>query len=272
MIFARRLPFGGVMRKILVLVAALVALAACASPTPPVVAVPKTSNTIAIISAVPPVLRLEATGLLVFDNSLDIADVPDWHLESVALDAATRALSSRYHVVYTATDTQFGDAESRGSGDWAAGADLDADGLVQKYSRADTPVDFLVVLCPSAHSFPYDSYPYVFQYIGVSKLKDPILTFAPVAHTYLLVTVYDGKTLKKIAQTPNLLLSGASLPMPMNADQRNYPWELLRGFEWRDSWAKLTTDQQALIRDRITHLLTASLTYTLQTTLMAGGS
>ncbi len=260
------------MRRVLVLAAALAALAACASPTPPVVAVPKASNTIAIISAVPPVVRLAATGLLVFDNSLDITDVPDWHLETVALDAATRALSPRYHVAYTATDTQFGEAESRGSGDWAAGADLDADGLVQKYSRAETPVDFLVVLCPSAQSFPYDSYPYVFQYIGVSKLRDPILTFAPVAHTYLLVTIYDGKTLKKVAQTPNLLPSGPSLPMPMNADQRNYPWELLRGFEWKDSWAKLTADQQALIRDRIIHLLAASLTYTLQTTLTAGGS
>jgi len=258
------------MRRVLVLVAALVALACCTPESPPNIAISNSDKSIAIIAAIPPQIRLATTGLTVFDNSLDVADVPEWHLDSVARDAAVHALSPRYRIAYAMTDSEFADPESR------LEVALDDTTTIQTYARsharADSPVDLFVVLCLSARAFPYTDYPDVFQFIGVSKLRDPILTRAPVVHSYVLATILDGRTFKIITETPLFLPPHKRTSWMAWGVGGNYPEEQLQDFQWKDLWRNLTTDQKNLIRDRITYLLSTSIYYTLQTTLVAGGS
>jgi len=262
------------MRRVLLLMAALAALAACAAEKPPVLASTTAYKSVAIIAAIPSRINLGTTGLTAFDNGDDPVDVPEWHLDNIALDTATRALSGRYRIAYALADDQFVDSDSPLS------ATLEHTTAIQDYARthaqADHPADIFIVLCESVRVFSANARPEVIQFMGAFKFYDPILTRPPVVHSYILATIMDGKTFKIITETPLLLpphkRQGGAFGNGAWGAGGAYPELLLTGFQWKDHWRDLTEDQRTLIHDKITYLLSTSTYYTLQTTLAAGGS
>jgi hypothetical protein len=262
------------MKRLLILIAALAALSACAPERPPVLASAAQYKSIAIMSAIPAKIELGTTGIFVFDNDSDVVDVPDWHLSGIALDAAKRALAGHYQIAYSMTDDQFYDQDS------PLVAMLSKSTSIQDYARqharADAPVDLIVVLCESLQAFSSNARPEVIQFVGAYKFRDPILTRPPVVHSYILATLMDGRTFKIISQDPLLMpqhkRAGGAFGNGAWGAGGAYPEELMEGFQWKDHWSDLTEDQRNLIHDRIVYLLSTSTFYTLQTTLMAGGS
>lgn len=256
------------------LAAALALLAACAADRPPVLANTAAYKSVAVIAAIPSKIDLGTTGLFVFDNDHDTVDVPDWHLDSLALDAATRALSPHYRIAFALADDQFVDTDS------PLTAALEHSTVIQDYARkhaqAGHPADIVIVLCESVRVFPNTNPPPIIQFVGVQKLRDPLLTRPPFVHSYILATIMDGKTLNIITETPLLLPPHKRAGGPFGNGAWGvggaYPEELLPGFQWKDHWRDLTEDQRTLIHDKITYLLSTSTYYTLQTTLTAGGS
>lgn len=256
------------------MIAALAALAACAAEKPPVLANSAAYKSVAIIAAIPSRIDLGTTGMFAFDNDSDTVDVPEWHLDTLTLDAATRALSHHYQIAYTLADDQFVDSDS------PLTAALEQSTVIQDYARQHAqpghPADIYIVLCESVRVFPNSNPPPIIQFLGVQKVRDPILTRPPFVHSYILATIMDGRTFKIITETPLLL------PPHKRAEGAfgngawgvggAYPEELLPDFQWKDHWRDLTEDQRTLIHDRIVYLLSTSTFFTLQTTLMARGS
>jgi hypothetical protein len=247
------------MLRIICIVAMTAILAACVPDTVPVVQVPASVEKVALIAAIPHVLRLGTTGMTVFENSLDQVDITAWHLDDVAFDAAQAALSPRYQLERATTDID----PSLLHGNFFqkyAGA------MIHDHVHTSSAADLYLVLSTSQLTHPDVDRPIILQDIGVSKDRTPIGLLSPVAHTYLLLTIVDGKDFHIIATTP--LLMDPARPSErerlfMSAGGAAFPVQPLDGFDWKDQWKDLTPDQQNLIHTQIVTLLKESISYTI---------
>lgn len=245
------------MRGTILILTALI-LAACAQTERPITSIPQSGKTVAVVPSVPEQIRMAATGLTIFENSIDLVDVPDWHLNDVAFDAASAVLSPRYRVIRVAPDVTLDDPESK----------LDKsthstrfETIVKQHVHAPQPVDFYVVISPSAVADTYTGRPNVLRYIGVSKFRDIFVTRAPVVHTFLLMTVLDGTTFKTLGYSALTISPEESKRL---YDGEGFPAQRLEGFTWQNNWGDLSEAQQALVEDRVKYLLSTSIKYTLE--------
>jgi hypothetical protein len=242
------------------LILSALSLTSCADNRPPPVTVPPSAKTIAIVSSIPPAIRIATTGLTVFENALDVVDVPDWHLDDAAADAASAALVPRYEVVRARIDG------------WVVDTDTKLDKLVSQTSaltkqireraHTDAPVDLYLVISLSNTAQPYVDRPNVFIGVGARKMRHIFYTLSPVVHTFLQMSVLDGKTYDVIATTPlqiaprnwgSLITVSASSPIGE-----------LKNFEWKDTWHEMSAAQHDLIHDQLVTLLSQSVTYTIR--------
>jgi hypothetical protein len=104
--------------------------------------------------------------------------------------------------------------------------------------------------------------------IGVDKMRVPFGDSPPVVHTFLLLSVIDGKTMKTIYDTP-LMLDPGTLPKRGLAELLNlnqpavFPGMPLEDFDWQDNWSDMTEAQHQQIEQATKDLLTQSIIYTL---------
>jgi hypothetical protein len=237
---------------------AALGLAACAQTDRPITTIPQSGKTVAVVPSVPGQIRMAATGLTIFENSIDIADVPDWHLDDLTFESASAVLSPRYRVIRVNPDVTLDDPESK----------LDKsthstrfETIVRQHVHPTEPVDFYVVVSPSAVADNYTGRPNVLRYVGVSKFRDIFVTRAPIVHTFLLVTVLDGATFKTLGYSA-LRISPEESKRLYDGD--GFPAQRLQGFAWQNNWGDLTEAQQALVEERVKYLLSTSIKYTLQ--------
>jgi hypothetical protein len=239
---------------------ATLVLASCAPLRPETVDVPPSDKTIAVVSSIPSQIRIATTGLTVFENALDVVGVPDWKLADVAADAATSQLSPYYTVVRASLNGPIVDSDTKL--DKTFKDTWSIEDQVRQRIHTDRPVDLYLVISLGNAAQPYTGLPDVGVGIGVSKLRDPFRTRPPVVHTYLQMTVIDGRTQKLIATRP--LEHSPSPSGELFGGTVATPTEPLNGFEWKDYWHEMSDAQQDLIRDRIKALLASSVAYTMR--------
>lgn len=252
------------MRRLLVTGLMMLGLAGCADTVTPMTSVPP-AKTVVVIPSIPPGFRvatLGSFGALGFGNTLDIVDDHDWHLNQLAVDAASKVLSPKYDVSSVIPDTILIDTQSRL--DAATGLGTDVGTVIKEHVSPLPPADLYIVLCVSFRSHHHaGNIPLLYEDIGVSKQRDPLGTIDPLVHTYLLLTVVDGKTFKTIYDTP-LMFDPKLRPPPHMLVEDSYPTMSLNGFDWKDHWAEMTSEQHQLIEKTVKDLLAASIPYTLK--------
>ena len=208
-----------------------------------------------MLAVIPAQLRLSSTGITVFENSLESPDIADWHLEKVALDAATSAISSRYQILRAEAASQPVEPP---------------DGMseVKAMARNLVPAgqsDLIVVISLEPYRDAYDYYPQSPRDIGIHKQKLPIGGQAPFAHAYTHVTILDGKTFDVVSNSIAFMPPGTT-----PVDQDNMAAADLPAAVWHDHWSDWPPAQKAAARERITMLLSTSIHFTAQK--MVGGS
>lgn len=246
------------MRNLFAVLLASIFVAGCAAQQVPVVNVPPSAKTVAIVPSLIPQFRVATTGLTAFENHLDLVDMRSWHLDDVIYSAAASTLSGRFEVSRATADSVIIDTDSRF--DKAVAGENDVATAVRDHVHADKPVDLYIVFCASAASHPYYGRPNILEDIGISKLRDPFITRAPGLHTFLLVTVVDGKTFKAIAALP---LYDDPTKTYARLTGSEYPSRALDGFDWKDNWNELTDGQHRMVIEQTKSLLSEAVAYTL---------
>ncbi len=250
-----------------VLVGGLAFLSACAATAPPKANVSSTAKSVAVLVSVPPQISIATSGTTVFEDSYKTAPVPDWHMEQVVLDAATRALAPRFQVAYSEASTQFVDADA--PVDIAFEKLNPTETFAKEHAKPGVPVDLIVVICLNYRLMPELQGP-VFKGIGVSKLLDIFGIYKPTAHALLSLAIIDGSTFKEINSTALRIPPTKATEWP-SINMANYPEAELAGLPLKYHWEEYTPDQQALIRAKILELLGTSTTYTIRSTLGIAG-
>lgn len=256
--------------------ALLLALTACdPSTVTTVTSIPPGAQTVVIVPSVPESLIVATRGVTIFGNNLDQPSIADWHLADLIYSSAKQALEPRYQVSEAIPNQQLIDTQSRLN----AALDHD-DGVAQALSQLvhiSPAPDLYVVFCVSARSHPYvdtPTTPYFMQDIGVSNQLAPFglpsLVPTVTVHTYLEVTVIDGKSMKVLGDTPLLMPPDSNIIHgPLMSRNDPMPERGLKDFDWHDNWADMTHDEQTLIRATIEDLLQKSVPYTVTTALNA---
>lgn len=249
----------GFMGPLAALLAAASLLASCAN-RPETLATPPPAKSIAIVASVPPQIRI-GTKAAIIENTLDIVDVPEWHLDDVAANAATEVLSTRYKVNRATLNGWVFDDDSKL--DKAVNQTWSIEDEVRTHAHVDNPVDLYLVITRSNTADPYlGDYQKGFIGVGISKWWNIFTTMPPLAHTYLQMTVSDGKTFKVIASTT--LEDAPRKTGAFNLFEVSAPTEELEGFEWKDYWHEMTEAQHTFVHDHIVNLLRRSIIYTVK--------
>lgn len=272
------------------LLAVMLSLSACAANHPgtsdiPTIPLPSSAQTIAVVSSLPQKMRLATEGAG-FTNTLEFVDIPLLHLDDVAFETVSKALSPRYRVMRGTVERPFVDDQSK------LEALLDKESplvdLVRHHVQTDGPADLYLVLAVSSRSGHGSSVtvpivsprlygvmsagqPTLWD-IGVSKKEDLLFTRPPVVHVYLMMTIIDGTTFKVLGQVPLMMDPSRPFPTGMAASYGGgaaYPVQPLPEFEWQRHWADLPTDQRMQLLNTIVSLLAQSLTYTIQQSHLA---
>jgi hypothetical protein len=240
------------MRKIII-GGLLLGVTGCAPPSvAPITSVP-VAKSIIVVPSVPKEFRVGATGLTVFQNNLDIVDDSGWGLNQLAYDTALKVLTPTFQVSEALPNSEIGDADDAG------------DDVRQDVHVAQSP-DLYVVIGPSYFAYPDPQYPVILRDVGVSEDVSSFVKLAPVVHTYLLLSLVDGKTLKTLYSTPLMMDPSRQMPtcvMCVLGGGAFYPTGPLENFFWTDQWDNMTKSQQEQIQDETKSLLSASIAYTL---------
>lgn len=248
------------LKKTFVLVGAALLLTSCASEHPTPVTVPQSAKTIAIVSSIPPQIRVAETGITVLQRGYEIVQVPDWHLDDISADAASATLALRYDVVRAKTDAWIDDSVY--NLDKIIGRTGALSKFVRDHAHVEKPVDLYLLISLDDTPQPYDQSSTVLVGVGVSKMRHIFYTLPPAVHTFVRLTLIDGKTFEVIATTPvehTPRGAGGILGMPESS-----PTENLDNFDWKDPWSKMSEAQHDVIRATLTTLLSASVTYTIK--------
>ena len=161
------------------------------------------AKTIIIVPSIPKEFRLATTGLTVFANDLDIIDDSSWGLNQVAYDAALKGLPAGYQVSEQLPDIEFADPQSRLDVMDGLGLVPDIGDLVRQHVHVSQAPDLYFVLCLSARAYTYPNQPNIGVDFGADELRGPFGgTTTPALHTFLLLTIVDGKSMKPLYATP----------------------------------------------------------------------
>jgi hypothetical protein len=221
---------------------------------------PPGTKTIAIVPAFPVSFRVETLGPTVFGNKVDAIDMRGWGLEQAATDIAKQSLSPKYQVTEVPPDPAFDDDRSE-LNPFVNSSDNAGD-FVRDHVHAQPVPDLYIVLTPDTRAEPYISEPVQPIAFGIMKMKAPFgfPVMHPFLHTFLELSIVDGRTFKLLYETPLLVPNTLKLPL---ADKLVYAREPLDVGEWHREWADMTDAQRALIESSARDLLVRSLTYTL---------
>lgn len=244
------------MSRLALLIGCALLLAGCASE-PTDVNLPSPGRSISIVSCVPPNIRIATFGLLA-GKALDIVDVSDWHLDQVASNAAAKVLAPRYQIILASVDRPIVDGDAPINHVFR-GEDALED-QIRSYVHPAGPVDYYVILAVGVRGEPHEDAPYIFQDIGVSKMRNIFRTLPPVAHTFLEVILADARTDKVLSITA---LEDYPRRARLFGIKQYMPEKPLDGFEWHDYWHEMSDAQHDLIKTTLTHLLQESVAYTL---------
>lgn len=260
---------GDMRRSVYFLALACLLLAACDTKpaAPPVVMIPPTAKTIAVAVIIPPVLRLETTGLTAFELSTDIVDIPDWQLDKVAANEATAALTPQFTVESATVDAPITIRPLSQIDRWMGAQTDDVGAELRGHIHADRPADlYLVIFSEPEASLRSTGKTTVGNRItiptlgiGVYKERHILRTLAPQAHVYLLMAVVDGHTFSTLALTGLRMATGRSA-----IGTTDMPVVPLDNFDWHDDWRDMTAAQHDQIHSQIVSMLTASVGYTIQ--------
>jgi hypothetical protein len=170
---------GEEMKKFGLLCLMALSLAGCAVDLPkPIQTLPPEAKVVAVWASVPPQFRMEGTGMTIFENSLDIADVVDWHMDDLVYQTAYQTLSPRYTVVRVTSDVVIADPENEHD---KSAHSTKFEEIVKQYIHVDQPVDFYVVISPSTVAELHAGMPNVHQLIGLAKVKN-LIPIPPALH------------------------------------------------------------------------------------------
>lgn len=244
-----------------------IALAACTQPNTvqPMTSL-ATAKTIVFVPIVPSVFRVGQTGITILQNNLDVADDSSWDLNETAFEAVSKSVSTQYKLTLSVP-------ENSPSSD-----DPDLHDILSSQLHTTASPDLFIVLSASDQSHPHVPYPNVLRSIGVSHyVGDLFGTEYPVIHTYLMLTVFDGKTLDKIYATP--LMMNPQRQVDGDFVQKvlfvigggpKYPINSLVGFDWEDKWSAMSDAQHQLLEDKTKTLISQSLQYTIKQLKLEG--
>jgi hypothetical protein len=258
------------MRKILLFGFLVSCLSGCGQGTiEPVTALPA-AKTIVVVPSVPKAFRLATTGLTVFNNYLDIVDESGWGLNQIAYDAVVKGLPAGYQVSEALPDSELVDEQSRLDAADGLGLVANVGDLVKNHVHVAQAPDLYIVLCVSARAYPYSEQPNIGIDVGADEMRGPLAgATTPGLHTFLLLTVVDGKTLKPIYDTPLKTTNDLKGPLSGLLGPSIPPIKSLDGFAWQDKWSDLTQAQQDRMKAETQSLLAQSVEYTVSHMEMA---
>lgn len=246
----------------------ILALLAGCTPTSvkPISTLPIAARTIVIVPSLPPYLFLATQGLL--SGHVETPSIQGWDLDNLVYRSAKSALPASFSVSELIPSTQIIDTQSRLD---AAIDDNLIPEIIKKLIKTPTRPDLYIVFCVSARSHPYANAHVLgfMEDIGVSTMTGPFGPLTPLLHTFLEMSVIDGKTMKLISDTPILIhpvSERASRLLNINFENP-YPSVPLHHFKWHEHWSRMSSDQRALIRQDVERLLVKSVTYTVKKSL-----
>jgi hypothetical protein len=231
-----------------------VCLTACANrPSAVAVGAIKPDASIGIVASIPPELRIES-GSAFSGLHVDLVDVTQWRLSALAADAAMRTLSTRYKIVPTTVSGYIVDTDVKLEKAFNETRAIETQ--TRDRVHVDGSVDYLLVICYGNAAQPYRPGAADMVAVGVKKMYT-VWNRPPVLHTYLQVSLLDGKTDRVIATEP-LAIASHSFAF---GDE---PVEALDGFEWHENWSEMAPEQQKLIEDHVKQMLEQAIPYTLK--------
>jgi hypothetical protein len=246
----------------LLLVGLLAACSTFTAPPPPksVPTIPTTARTVAILAEAPNQVQVETAGTTFLENALDIVNVRDWHMPDLVYETAAATLSRRFTVTRATSDVFISVPESEFD-KWRHSTKLEA--LVRQHAHVDEPVDLYVVISLSHEADIDVDMKNVYRGIGISKVKSPFKAHAPIVHTFMLVTVLDGKTFKTLGYSPLMVSPEDSKKLVDKDAVKDMPQQTLTGFVWHNTWHEMSAAQKRQIETSVKNLLTKSVAYTL---------
>lgn len=246
----------------------ILALLAGCTPTSvkPIPNLPTAARTIVIVPSVPPYLILATQSLL--GGHVETPSIRRWDLDNLVYRSAKSVLSSTFSVSEAIRSTQIFDTQSRL--DAAINDDVVAEKVIQLIKTPTRP-DLYIVFCVSDRSHPYvnSHVPGFMDDIGVSTMTGPFGPLTPLLHTFLEMSVIDGKTMKLISDTPILVhpVSERAIRLLRINFENPYPYIPLHHFKWHERWSRMSLDQRTLIRHDVERLLVKAVTYTVKKSL-----
>lgn len=255
----------GVTRNSILFLTSLLCLSACDQAVQPITNLPSGASSVVIVPAIPDTAQVYNLGVTVFGNDLDEVKIDNWDLPSVIYGASEHVLEPRYKVSEVPSGTNpvdLGKLMYNNINEPSTAA------IVAESAHLTAPPDLYVLLSPWQP--PDVPTPYYLSGIGLTHTASPWLApeQAPYVHTMMQVTIINGKTMGVLSITP--------LQMPPNAG--GFPGGFLsavvwlpaiqlKGFQWHNTWAEMTPDEQELVHTKIDNLLTMSVQFTLRTAL-----
>jgi len=244
-------------RNVLVAVMTLFLLSGCAAK--PEVAPPTifSAKSVTVIPGVGSKILVATTGMTVFENNEEYAEVPEWNLDGLVTQIGNEALSKRYTIINPSRSSPVVDYDTRL--DKFTRDELAIQNEIRKkVSFAKSP-DLIVVIALSNSAQDFQGQRPVDYGVGVSKWYLPIGKRPPHAHTYLEVILLDGHTLQELSERPLIL-----------PPSEKRPKQDLNGFEWTDHWADMTLAQREEVHQALVQLLRTSIPYTLNKMNLGG--
>jgi len=84
-------------------------------------------------------------------------------------------------------------------------------------------------------------------------------------HSFLEMTIVDGKTMEVIDDSPVIMPPGSNVTAGALMSRNDpFPEKGLNGFQWHNHWSAMTPGQQQQIRSEIATMLTEAVGYTVQ--------
>ncbi|HVI51582.1 MAG TPA: hypothetical protein VM661_10260 [Candidatus Sulfotelmatobacter sp.] len=245
------------MRNVLAGVIAAALLSGCAAK--PEMAPPSISSakTVTVIPGVGSKILVATTGITVFENNEEFAEIPEWNLDALVAQIGNEALSKKFTIITPSHSSPVVDYDTRLDKFTRDELAIQKE-IRQKVSFTQSP-DLIVAIALSNSAQAYQGQRPVDYGVGVSKWYLPIGKRAPHAHTFLEVILLDGHTLKELSERP-LIIPPSEKP----------PMQDLKDFEWTDHWADMTPAQREQIHQALVQLLRTSIPYTLNKMNLGG--
>lgn len=234
-------------------------LSSCATKPDKFSPIDSQGKTIAIISSIGPRIIVGTTGITVFENAKDVVEVPEWNLDSIATQSANAALSPRFAIIPATRNAMIVDSDTRL--DKSVSTNYAISDAVRTKAHIESAVDLILIISLSNTAQNYTGRSTVDYGVGVSKWRDPFATRPPHVHTFLEMTILDGRNYNVISQSP---LKIHSKTRTMFGGDESVPIDPIDDFEWKDHWVEMTAEQHEIIHQKISELLKEAIPFTIQ--------